>query len=194
MASRGEVAKVLRGLALLYPHSRLDEDAERFDRMAEAWFGLLGALDVDVLRVAALRACRLSPEFIPPAPAVLSAAMDLHEPAAPRTGLEAWRDVLRAIAAHGSYHPPHGFTGRLDVQVDWDFEDPLVREVALSIASWRDLCLADEASMMTARAHFIRSYEAAARRERDAQRELPAEGRARALIAQTAKRLTGGTR
>ena len=75
----------------------------------------------------------------------------------PRTGLEAWGDVLAAVKEYGYMRSPF-------------FEDELV-DRAVKAMSWREICLSEEP--MVVRAHFIKAYESMAARQIELDRQVP---------------------
>ncbi len=98
-----------------------------------------------------------------------------------RSGIEAWGDIISAVAEHGYLRQPH-------------FEDPVVTRLVADMG-WENLCFSE--TMMADRAQFVKAYEQARDREqaeRVVSLALPAAPSPRALelVAHVAGKLKRG--
>lgn len=164
----------------------------------QVYADVLAGVTADALNAAVLLVAQthVFPSFPKPA-VILDAARQMI---GGRTGLEAWGDVVQAVAEHGYYRPPEGYAGPGTWSVDlpsyrWTFSDPLVLEVVSSMG-WPRLCFSENPG--TDASQFARAYDALKeRREKERTLSLPPaadahpaprlEGRGTALIAQLAQ-------
>ena len=120
----------------------------------DVFYELLQDLEPDVFRAAVLKTAS-DVEFVS-IRAIREAANSITAPAL-KSGLEAWEEVLDEVRAVGSYGFPN-------------FEDPLTARIVDGLG-WHTICWSEEIGIE--RAHFIKSYEQAAKREHDETRQLP---------------------
>lgn len=146
----------------------------------DVFYELLKDLEPDVFKAAVLKVSS-DVEFVS-LRAIREAANAITSPTL-KTGLEAWEEVLDQVRGVGSYGFPH-------------FEDPLTARLVNSLG-WHNICLSEEP--MIERAHFIKAYESAAKREHDEARQLPCvqeiqaaqRGRIGEAIGKVIKKLAG---
>lgn len=165
MATKLEVAAVLRMLALAYPRYELTND------IVEVYYKLLRDLDGDLLKAAALE-CATASAFFPSVHELRQAAAAITRLAARApSSAEAWAEILSAPA--DGFH--RRLTGEQDSEGRWlielrehRFSHPLVQRVALNLGYpsrfWTDNLAADRARFMSAYESEIQAETAAARR------------------------------
>jgi hypothetical protein len=197
MATEREVGEVLAVAMPLFANYKPPSNDAASAMLTRAWLTVVGHLPVAILRAAMLDAVTRT-EFFPTPKLVLDCATALQAPALPRSGLDAWGDVVAAIAKHGYYHPPAG--GALTFTAgnyEWDFDDPIVGRLVASLG-WAYLCHSEDA--MADRAHFVKAYEQMRDRAHEEQKQLPgvraareqiAAGQALALVGTVTARLSG---
>jgi len=140
--------RVLTVLSAAYPNFAVRPET------VQVYARLLGDLDGGVLERAAL-ICISRYRFFPTVSELREVALSVSAPP-PRSGVEAWGDVLREVRRVGYNGEPQ-------------FDDPAIAAVIEGFG-WRNLCLDEEP--MVLRAHFLRAYEQCSRRIEE-QRRLP---------------------
>lgn len=120
----------------------------------DVFYELLKDLEPDVFRASILKVA--SDEEFVSIRAIRESANSITAPAL-KSGVEAWGEVLDEVRGIGSYGYPR-------------FDDPVTQRIVDGIG-WRNICLSEEP--MVERAHFIKAYEQAARREHDEARQTP---------------------
>lgn len=196
MATEQEVGRALAVVMPLFsnykpprPNDPNDprKGSAEMDALVKAWHMVIGHLEPDVLS-GALRAAVTRTQFFPTPSLVLECAVELTS-APKRTGLDAWGDVKRAIAEHGSYHPPNGVSVLAVGGYAWTFEDALVGKVVAALG-WRTLCMSE--NEMADRARFVDAYEQEQRRSGERERLTPDLIAFQGRKQQEALRLTAG--
>lgn len=177
--TRNGVNQCLARLDVVYPHHfKRDGIDARF--ALEVYHEILDDVD-DSLLMAATKHWLSTARPFHPAPGELR---DLALSLVTRSELsadEAWIEVFDAIRSVGSWNIPQWSSERIAQTV--------------KAFGWRELCMTDIDQMSFVRAQFLKIYEAQARREHDVRLMLPdTRSRVAALIGETAKRLSAGTR
>jgi len=149
VATELEIVAVVGELSDAFPQVNVT------DRTIKVYVEDLADLPIEALRLAA-RKCRTDSKWFPSIAELRAAALALVV-GQPRSGLEAWGDVLDKVREHGYLRAP-------------EFTDPLVAR-AVKAMSWREICLSEEP--MVVRAHFIKAYESMAARQVELERQVP---------------------
>lgn len=152
-----ETEKILAVAAALYPNFKMQVTPAQF---AGAWHRHVGHLSAEQLQAAIDRAVA-GTQFYPTVHDVLDAHAQMMA-GEPRTGLEAWADLLAAVKLHSRNDPP-AIGGK------WEFEDPTTTEAALALG-WAAFCMSDEDSL---RWPFAKIYDALAGRKKAEHMRLP---------------------
>jgi len=171
MIPKTEFAKILSVLAAAFPRFTLTPAT------IDAYYAILGDLDVDLLKAATLHYGALDTPWFPSAGQLRAVAFDLLErKQGVPSALEAWSEALKKI---NYYKPP---------QRD-DFSSPLVYDALQAIGGNRVLCETTSETLPSARARFCQAYEALLQRARMETRMLPEVQKA---IDQVVGRLSAG--
>lgn len=160
MTTLAEVARILGGLAVLYPRYTLTEAT------ITAYHRILEDLPVELLDAAAAHLGAES-TFFPAAAELRKAAFALLEQAqAVPSAWDAWEEVMKSFGPCGRYRAPQ-------------WRHPLIGRAVDAIGGYVALC--DSTNTPADRARFIQAYEALLRRAQDELRMLP---RVRRLVQQ----------
>ena|ERR1051326_7971708 len=179
MATEQEVGKMMLVLAVSYPNFKPPISADECQVWYRSYHAQFGEYPVEIIQAAFDIAKQHSPQFYPPAAAILKEIhLLLQRPQ--RSGVEAWGDVIKEIKRVGLSFPPV-------------FEDGVTKTIVEGMG-WHYLCLSEES--MVDRAHFIKAYEQASKREADKESllMLPSVKRAQELIGSTANFLSAPDR
>ena len=153
MATLEEVAKVLGGLAILYPRFKLEKAT------IKGYHRILHDLPIEVLEVAGLEIGREN-TFFPSAAELRKAAMAFVEKAQGiLSAQDAWAEVSRSFGSHGYYRGAP----------DWSCE--LIGKAIAGIGGYAALCSSENPT--ADRARFIEAYNSYLRRSRDDKAMLP---------------------
>lgn len=145
--TRAEAARLLAWVAANHPQMQ-----ERDLRpTAELWCRMLADIPYELAERAVAKILATN-RFWPSVAEVREAALELSGTRIP-TAAEAWGEVRAAIGAYGYYRPGEAMASL----------SPAVRQ-AVSHLGWSSVCQEDESII---RAHFLRTYEACARREQE---------------------------
>jgi len=147
-----EVEQVIVFLVAAFPSANISADT------IAVYVEMLSDLEPALLKLAAKKAIT-DGRFFPSVNELREAVAQLVTPPT-ASGSEAWGEVVRMAIEHGHNSAP-GTT--------WDFSDPVTRR-AVAALGWRDICLADEGTMMWP---FIKAYDAMSKRQHDDARQLP---------------------
>jgi len=154
MIDRLEFAKVLGVLAAMWPKTKLTRET------VNAYYAILGGLDVDLLKAATLH-LGATATFFPSAGEIRRAAAELIEFEENRpAGYEAFAEVIRAVGQVGVYGRP-------------EFSHALIAGAVDAIGGWRVICMSDESDMPSTRARFIAAYDTLLKRAQTEARMLP---------------------
>lgn len=116
----------------------------------ELWYRLLADIPDNAFEEAILYIARNNKYL--PTPAEIRTAADEMQNGPKLSASEAWREVLKAVSAHGLYSKP-------------EFDNPVIADAVASVGYW-NICMTDQNGMGTLRAHFHRAYESAQKREK----------------------------
>ena len=153
MPNLEQTAKILGGLAILYPRFNLTRET------IHAYHRILGDLPVDLLDAAALEIGRNN-TFFPAAAELRKAAFNLTRVAdGTLNAQDAWAMVKKAFGAIGH-------TGGMP-----DHFPPIVKKAVEGIGGWRSLCMSE--NDMSDRARFVESFNAYSAREQNMTEMLP---------------------
>lgn len=179
MATEQEVGKMMLVLAVSYPNFKPPMSAEECQAWYRSYHAQFGEYPVEIIQAAMDIAKQHSPQFYPPAAAILKEIHSLLQ-RPQRSGVEAWGDVVREIKRVGLSFPPV-------------FEDPVTKNIVDGMG-WRYLCLSEEP--MVDRAHFVKAYEQASKREADSESmlRLPSVQRVQELTGDVVKALASPDR
>lgn len=166
MATLEEVARILGGLAMLYPRHTLTEAT------ITAYHRVLEDIEEPLLDRAALHLGSTN-AFFPAASELRAAAFELVDAASGiPDAFTAWGEVMKSFGPYGRYRVP-------------EWTHPLIKESVDAIGGYLNLCNSDNAT--ADRARFIQAYETLARRRTRNERMLPP---VRAIVAELARELT----
>ena len=153
MASREEIAKILGGLALLYPRFKLEKAT------IAAYCRILADIPGGVLDAAALNLAGTN-TFFPAAAELRKAAFKLMEKAQDVPGAwDAWAEVVKSFGPYGHYRGAP------------EWSHPLIGKAVDAIGGYVALCHSD--NPIADRARFVQAYEALLKRSRDDVQMLP---------------------
>ncbi len=153
MPSLEQTAKILGGLAILYPRFNLTRET------IHAYHRILGDLPADLLDAAALEIGRNN-TFFPAAAELRKAAFNLTRVADDTPNAQdAWAMVKKAIGAIGY---PGGMP---------DHFPPIVKKAVEGMGGWKSLCMSE--NNMSDRARFVESFNAYSAREQNMAEMLP---------------------
>lgn len=154
MATANEIAKALAILSAAFPNFNVTKQT------ATAYEKALSMLTSRQLEVAVVHAiCNY--KFFPTAAEIISAAAEIESVAdQEQTAVEAWGEVMSAVARYGAYRVPQ-------------FNDPLIYQALKAIGGWSYLCLSDD-TLMSDRARFIEVYDQLAKRKQVHEQMHPA--------------------
>lgn len=130
--------------------------------LAITWHSVLADVTFDEAHAVVVDVARTGAQFPPTPGTIAKTVLDGRDRAAGRMvpdADEAWAEVQHAVATVGFYAGPPAWS------------HPAV-EGCVAAITWRELCLSTNAD--TLRAHFLRMYDTAARRTRDAERSTAA--------------------
>jgi hypothetical protein len=163
MATLKELAKVMGGLAILYPRFELKKET------IVAYHRILGDLPYEMLNAASLEIGRAN-TFFPSAAELRKAAMALVERAdGVPSAQDAWGEVCRSFGSHGFYRGAP------------EWSHALVGKAVAAIGGYAELCHSD--NPIADRARFIEAYNAYLARDRNDKAMLPEVRRMIELIA-----------
>jgi hypothetical protein len=165
-----EFAKVMGLLAASYPRFEMTEAT------IEAYYQILGDLDIDLVKAAASDLVGSDSPWFPTAGQIRAAAFRMvEEQRGDPTAGEAWGEVMATVGTVGYVGVP-------------EFSDPLVKQSVDAIGGWLLLCQSHTDAMAANRARFIQAYETLQERARHQERMLP-------QVREVVKRLAvGGSR
>jgi hypothetical protein len=155
MASDEEILTIFNMLRANYHYAMKDMAAKQISDLEVLWCELLGDVDGDLLRAAALQHATTS-KWFPTVAELRQLAADItlgHK----MTAMEAWGEVTRQIRTIGHWDKP-------------EFSDLLVRKL-VSDMGWLNLCMSEMPG--ADRARFMDGYNALLSRERREVLELP---------------------
>lgn len=141
----------LKRLFASYPNTQIT------DASVAAYLDMLQVIPAGEVEAAVQQAMIESPQFLPPAPAIVAQWRKLTTPEAPTAG-EAWGSVEKALRHVGSWGKPK-------------FNDPTTARV-VEMMGWLNLCQSE--NLDTIRAQFRDMYNQLSAREQAHQRLLPA--------------------
>ncbi|HHY95889.1 MAG TPA: hypothetical protein GX513_12915 [Firmicutes bacterium] len=153
---RAETVQLLAFITAFYPDWKLTEAT------IEAWHEMLHDLEFDVVKTAIKRVISRK-RFLPTVAEIREETANLLQPEI-MSGEEAWAIVANAVREYGYYR-----------EMDAREQMPALVEKAVKAIGWDEICLSEEPGVV--RAHFMRLYEAMARRERE-EITLPADTKA----------------
>ena len=146
--TKQEAARLLVWVAANFPQAQ-----ERDLRpTAELWHRMLADIPFELAERAVVRVLATN-RFWPTVAEVRQAAMELSGLRIP-TAAEAWGEISKAAMTYGNYRTREALESL----------SPVVRQTAQYLG-WASICQDDESVI---RAHFLRTYEACAKREQEA--------------------------
>lgn len=149
--------KVILFLIALYPNFKVTPETIAAYRL------MLADIPPEKLQTAAMHACSRS-KFFPTVAELRDAAFDLVEAGnGAITASEAWGRVYRAVGKFG--YPSPGKAKEALTEMEW--------ESVMAIGGWHYLCCISD-NITADRARFLEAYEAKAKRQKGADRMLPA--------------------
>lgn len=144
--NRAETVQLLAFITAFYPDWKLTEAT------IEAWHEMLRDLEFEVAKTAVKRVISRK-RYLPTVAEIREEAASLLRPEL-MSGEEAWALVADAVREFGYYR-----------EMDARERMPALVERVVRAIGWDEICLSEEPGVV--RAHFIRLYEALARRERE---------------------------
>ena len=162
MIDRVEFMKILATLAALYPRFKLEPET------VEAYYAVLGDLDVNLLKAATLQIGSEPGPWFPSAGDLRARAFKLveQEEGALTPG-EAWAEAKKMVLRN--HWPGHDLAPKLTPDV---FSDPLVYDALLAVGGPEVLRLPAEVEHTT-RARFMQSFQVLQQRRRTSTAMLP---------------------
>lgn len=124
----------------IWPHFDIPADARLEAVKLQAWFDVIGDLDMALVRAAFARLA--SDPFPPPPGRVRAEAIRLASPAVPDVD-EAWAEVATAVRRCGRLNRP-------------EFSHPMIDAAVEGMGGWVALCASENPT--ADRAHFLRIY------------------------------------
>lgn len=162
MATSLEIRQVYNLLAVNYPAQAAKMTPDDMSNLLALWIQLLGDIDGDVLKAAALQHMAQSQWFPAVAELRQQAGAIVAQPSS--TAIEAWGEVTAAMASTRYYRYADGF------HEFPKFADPITQKV-VDAMGWGNLCGSEDAT--ADRARFLQGYEAVAKRTQDDRALLP---------------------
>jgi hypothetical protein len=162
VATNEQIQQVWVMLIAAYPNYAKEQGAQQLTLTLKLYQTMLQDVPMDILHATTLQHIAAA-KWFPTIAELRGLAASIQAPPA-RVAIEAWGDVLDAMAAPSYYRYADGF------HEFPKFADPLVQRIVDSMG-WGNLCGSEDGT--ADRARFLQAYDALARRAVDDRLQLP---------------------